>query len=58
MYRLGTVPARDLERYEAAGVAPPSLHTSSYAPDPEASLRTGLRTMTAAALELLGPGEG
>ena len=58
MYRLGTVPARDLERYEAAGVAPPSLHTGSYAPDPEASLRTGLRTMTAAALELLGPGEG
>ena len=54
MYRLGTVPARDLERYEAAGVAPPSLHTSTYAPDPEPSLRTGLRTMTAAALELLG----
>ena len=58
MYRLGTVPERDLMRYEKAGVAPPSLHTSTYAPAPEASLRTGLRTMTAAALDLLAPGAG
>ena len=58
MYRLGTVPARDLARYEAAGVAPPSLHTSSYAPAAEPGLRTGLTTMIAAALDLLAPGAG
>ena len=54
MYRLGTIPQRDLERYEQAGVEPPSLHTATYAPAAEPSLRVGVATMTAAALDLLG----
>ena len=56
MYRLGTVPPRDLMRYEKAGLSPPSLHSPTYAPDAEAALPVGVRTLTAAALELLGPG--
>ena len=55
MYRLGTVPPRELERLEKAGRTPPSLHSATYHPDAEASLRTSLRTMIAASLELLRP---
>ncbi|WP_246105932.1 amidohydrolase [Rosistilla ulvae] len=53
MYRLGSVEARRLERYEELGTNPPSLHSSLYYPDIEPTLTTGLRTMVAAALEIL-----
>ena len=46
------------ERYAASkkeGAAPlPSLHSDLYAPVPEPSIRTGVRTMSMAALNLLG----
>ena len=53
MYRLGTAAPRDLMRYEKAGLQPPSLHSAGYAPDAGAALPVGVRTLTAAALDLL-----
>ena len=50
MYSLGTVSQRRLDRYK--DVPPPSLHSAIYYPDFEDSLRTGIKTMSAAALEL------
>ena len=57
MYRLGAVDAKRLERYKQLGVSPPSLHSSKFYPDAEDTLRTGITTMAAAALELLKRGE-
>ena len=45
------------ERFEAAqkaGTALPGLHSSEWAPDREPTIRTGVGTLTTAALELLG----
>ena len=53
MYRLGTVSQSRLDRYTKLGVPPPPLHSSHYYPDLELSLRTGVLTMTAAAMNLL-----
>ena len=54
MYFLGSV---SQEKYEAAqkpGATPlPGMHTDSYAPLPEPSIRTGVRTMSMAALNLM-----
>jgi hippurate hydrolase len=54
MYFLGTV---SREKYEASlkpgGVSLPGMHTDSYAPLPEPSIRTGVRTMTLAVLNLM-----
>lgn len=54
MYFLGTV-AKD--KYEAAqkpGATPlPGMHTNNYAPLPEPSIRTGVRTMSRAAMNLM-----
>ncbi len=53
MFRLGTIPAAKLEEYRKAGTPPPSLHSSKYFPDPEPTLRTGLRASVAAIQELM-----
>lgn len=53
MYFLGVVEQRRLDRFEEMGIAPPSLHSSSFYPDIEKSLETGVTTMTNAALALL-----
>ncbi len=53
MYRLGAVSQSRLERFKQLGVPPPSLHSSQFYPDFEPTLRTGVMTMTAAALDLL-----
>ncbi len=53
MYRLGTISQERLDRFAALGVPPPSLHSSQYYPDVDRSLRTGIITMTAAAIDLL-----
>ncbi len=54
MYFLGTV---SKEKYDAAqkpGAAPlPGMHTDAYAPVPEPSIRTGVRTMSLAAMNLM-----
>jgi hippurate hydrolase len=54
IFFLGTV---DPERYAAAqkpGGSPlPGLHTDRFAPVPEPTLKTGVRCMSAAVLDLL-----
>ena len=54
MYFLGTI---EKEKYDAAqkpGAAPlPGMHTDAYAPVPEPSIRTGVRTMSLAAMNLM-----
>lgn len=56
MYFLGTV---SQEKYDAAqkpgAPALPGMHTDGYAPVPEPSIRTGVRTMSLAALNLMPP---
>lgn len=53
MYRLGSVSQSRLDRFKELGVPAPSLHSSQYYPDVEPTLRTGVMTMTAAAIELM-----
>ena len=54
MYFLGTI---SKEKYDAAqkpgGTPLPGMHTDSYAPLPEPSIRTGVRTMSLAAMNLM-----
>jgi metal-dependent amidase/aminoacylase/carboxypeptidase family protein len=54
MYFLGTI---SQEKYDAAqkpgAPALPGMHTDAYAPVPEPSIRTGVRTMSLAAMNLM-----
>lgn len=53
MYRLGSVSAERIAASKREGGSPlPSLHSSKYLPERDA-IRTGVTTMTAAALDLL-----
>lgn len=54
MYWLGTLSQERLAAYQAEGTTPPALHSAHFFPDAEEALQTGVLTMTAAALELLG----
>jgi hippurate hydrolase len=51
---VGAVEPKKYEASKASGATLPSLHSSEFAPDREATLRTGVKTVTLAALELLG----
>ncbi|HEV8611014.1 MAG TPA: amidohydrolase [Thermoanaerobaculia bacterium] len=51
---VGAVEPKKYEASKAGGAALPSLHSSGFAPDREATIRTGVKTVTLAALELLG----
>ncbi|HEY3788749.1 MAG TPA: amidohydrolase, partial [Urbifossiella sp.] len=55
IYFLGSIPK---EKYEASlkpgGPLLPGMHTDAYAPLPEPSIRTGVRTESLAILNLLG----
>lgn len=54
IFWLGSVPEqRYADSRKQGGLPLPSLHSSRYAPDPQPTLSTGVRCMTAAALELL-----
>jgi hippurate hydrolase len=53
MFRLGSVDAKRLKRYEQLGQQPPSLHSPLYYPDARESLLTGVQAMAGAALALL-----
>lgn len=54
MYFLGTVPPERIEAAKKDGAAPlPGMHSDSYAPTPEQSLHTGVRTMSMAVMNLL-----
>lgn len=52
MYWLGTVDPAKVEKAKKGEAELPSLHSPFYAPLPEPSIRTGVKTMTAAALKL------
>jgi hippurate hydrolase len=54
MLWLGITEPQRLARAQAAGETLPSAHSPLYAPDRERTLRTGVTTLTTAALELLG----
>lgn len=54
MYFLGTIPDDRFAESERPGGRPlPSMHSDSYAPAPEPSVRTGVRTMSMGVLNLL-----
>lgn len=54
LFRLGAVSTAALKRSQRKGGPPlPSLHSSKFAPDPEPTLRTGVRAMGNLALSLL-----
>ena len=54
MYRLGSVePGRVAESKKPGGKPLPSLHSPFYLPERQATIRTGVTTMTAAAIDLL-----
>lgn len=54
MYRLGSIaPARIAESRKPGGKPLPSLHSPFYLPEPKVTIRTGVTTMTAAAIDLL-----
>jgi hippurate hydrolase len=56
MYRLGSIPPKRVAESQRPGARPlPSLHSALYLPDREPTIKTGVATMTAAALELLKP---
>ena len=53
MFALGTVLTDLIRRFRATGKPLPMVHSSTYVPDIEPTLRTGVTTTTTAALELL-----
>ena len=54
MYRVGSVSPEKIAEHQRSGRPLPSLHSSLYLPEPNGTIRTGVLTMTAAALDLLG----
>lgn len=53
MFWLGVVDPVKLKQSKEGGPALPSLHSALFAPLPEPSLRTGVKAMTSAVLELM-----
>jgi amidohydrolase len=52
MYWLGAVEAGKWEASQKNGTPLPSLHSATFAPAPEPAIKTGIRTMAAAAIDL------
>ncbi|MBV1909107.1 MAG: amidohydrolase [Kangiellaceae bacterium] len=53
MFRLGTVNVDTFNAAHTGGKRLPTLHSADFAPDPEPTIKTGVRAMTEAALLLL-----
>ncbi len=53
IFWLGAVPPEKIEEYARRGATLPSLHSSEFAPLPEPAIRTGVKAMTLAVLELM-----
>jgi amidohydrolase len=53
--RLGAIEPKAFEEAQRAGLLAPGVHTAYFAPDREATLRTGVRALTLSVLELLAP---
>ncbi len=53
LFRVGSIPPERIAESERPGGKPlPSLHSSSYAPDPEPTIQNGVRALAACVLEL------
>lgn len=55
MFRLGAIEPERIRKARETGERLPSLHSSKFAPEPRGSIETGVRAMTAAVVELMGP---
>jgi hippurate hydrolase len=55
LFALGTADPQKIEECRRTGVPPVSVHSPRFAPIPGITLRTGLRTMTSAVMDLLKP---
>lgn len=53
MFWLGAVDPAKVAKSKETGIPLPSLHSSLFAPLPEPTIRTGVKAMTAAVLELM-----
>lgn len=53
-FSLGAVDPEKVKQSKATGTPLPSLHSALFAPLPEPTLRTGVKAMTSAVLELMG----
>ena len=53
LFWLGSLNTKKAEEMASSGEIPPPLHSPMLAPDPEPTLRTGVRLMSAAVLELM-----
>jgi hippurate hydrolase len=53
IFRVGAVDPAKVAASKKTGLPLPSLHSSKFAPVPEATIRTGLVGMTSAVLDLL-----
>ena len=54
IFWIGSVDNADLAKSRQTGEPLPSLHSSLFAPVPEPTIRTGVKAMTVAVLELMG----
>jgi amidohydrolase len=53
MFRVGAIDAERIAKSKKTGVPLPSLHSSVFWPVPEPTIRTGVKAMTVAVLELM-----
>jgi hippurate hydrolase len=54
LFWLGAVAQAQYDASQKPGGPPlPSLHSSTFAPDPDPAIATGVKAMTAAAIEIL-----
>ena len=56
MFWLGAVDPVKIKDAQEKGTRLPSLHSSEFAPLPEPAIRTGVKAMTSAVMDLLKPG--
>jgi hippurate hydrolase len=52
LFRIGATEPAKFAESKAKGISPPGVHTAFFAPDRERTIRTGVSTLTVAALEL------
>jgi hippurate hydrolase len=57
LFWLGSVDPKRVEESQRLGKPLPSLHSSLFAPVPEPTIKTGVKAMTAAVLELMSKAE-
>ncbi len=53
LFTLGAVDPAKVKQSKESGTPLPSLHSALFAPEPEPTLRTGIKAMTAAVLDLM-----